>query len=199
MKKIAIFIILILVVSSNVFTMPVDEKWGISACVTPWIDNREFTLSRQLSKTWTILFWGDFSADRNEIPGDEYFNIDNGYKWLVGPEFRKKLYYSEEHKIAPYLGVLVNGGYEKYDMSAIGNSEYQKKHYAYDGGVELTFGVEYFITNFISVNIHTRFFKYHYYWINLDTFYRSQTNYKTGYHIWEGFDDPPCVFIRFYF
>ena len=69
-------------------------------------------------------------------------------------------------------------------------------------GVFSTFGVEYFISKHFSINIQTRFIKYHYYWIDLTTDYYYNTkkvNYKTGYHVLDMYKNMPSLFIRFYF
>ncbi|MBN1352584.1 hypothetical protein JXJ21_24560 [candidate division KSB1 bacterium] len=42
------------------FAGTAENKWGVSASIAPWIDNREFTVSRYVTKSWTILLWGDF-------------------------------------------------------------------------------------------------------------------------------------------
>ena len=206
MKKILItsLIIFSLIAQTNANTP--KGKFGFSASLAPWMNAREVTFSTRLSDSWTLLLWGDFSFDETKLEAVlRPFAIEDGYSFLIGPEIRKRLYFSEQYKIAPYFGMLINGGANKYDLKKgySGLFNWEQSYFVYEGGIELTFGVEYFMSEHFSINIHTRFCKYHYYWIDLtiddSNFDASPVNYKTGYHILNLHSNIPSLFIRFYF
>ena len=92
MKKLSFITLFILFLTIKLFAQTTQGKWGVSACLSPWNSNREFTISRSLSDFWTLVFWGEFTSDKNEIAGKVYSRIDDGYSWSVGPEIRRKLY-----------------------------------------------------------------------------------------------------------
>ncbi len=205
MKKILITSLIFFLLIAQANTNTPKGKFGFSASLSPWLHTREATFSMRLSDSWTVLLWGDFSFDKKELESVlRPFYIEDGYSVLIGPEIRKHLYHSEQYKIAPYLGILINGGTSKYDLQDRNYilSQWEKSYFVYEGGLELTFGVEYFISEHFSINIHTRFIKYHYYWIDLTTDYYYNTkkvNYKTGYHVLDMHNNMPSLFIRFYF
>ena len=207
MKKIILTFLIIFSFIPQLNANTPKGKFGFSASLSPWLDTREVTFSMRLSDSWTLLLWGDFSFDEKEL--DQVlrpFYIEDGYSLQFGPEIRKRLYYLEQYKIAPYLGILINGGTSKYDLRHRYYNpdmpKWGKSYFVYEGGIELTFGVEYFISEHFSINIHTRFIKYRYYWIDLTTDYYYNTkkvNYKTGYHVLDMYNNMPSLFIRFYF
>jgi hypothetical protein len=183
LKQIVCFVFLLLSVINQLTAQETHGKWGFSASVSPWMDNREFSMSRTLTNSWSILFWADFTNDSN----DNTYRME-GYKWIAGPELRRKLFFLKDYNIAPYAGIMVNGGYETWHNDA-------RKYNVKEGGIELTFGVEYFINSYLSLYIHTRFFQYHYSYIDLD----AGEKYLTGYHVVKAFSNPPSLYIRFYF
>lgn len=205
MKKIGIALLIIFFIIPLANAKATKGKFGFAAALSPWLDTRELTFSMRLSDSWTLLLWGDFSFDKKELESIlRPFYIEDGYSVLIGPEFRKRLHYLEQYKIAPYLGIFINGGTNKYDLRQryYDLSKWERSYFVYEGGLELTFGVEYFISEHFSINIHTRFIKYHYYWIDLTTDYYYNTrevNYKTGYHVLDMSNNIPSLFIRFYF
>ncbi|MBC8182809.1 hypothetical protein H8E88_17035 [candidate division KSB1 bacterium] len=196
MKKIN-FIILItfLCFSKTLISQPVKGKWGVSASLSPWTFNREMTISKNLSKKWTILLWGDFSFDKN----DTYYRIENGQKFSVGPEIRKKIYYLEKYKIAPYCGLLMYSGYEKYDRQSKIFPEDKHSRMAIEAGLEFTFGVEYFFNEHISLYIHSRFLRYQYQWIDVESYNAPNNKYKARYQLIAAGNVIPALFIRFFF
>lgn len=207
MKKIILTFLIIFSLIPQVNANTPKGKFGFSASISPWMDTREVTFSVKLSDSWTFLLWGDFSFDKEELESVlRPFYIEDGYSWLLGPEIRKRLYYLDKYKVAPYLGILVNAGTGKYDLrhryEQSSLLKWEKSYTVFEGGIELTFGVEYFMSEHFSLSIHTRLIKYHYYWIDLTTDYYYNTkkiNYKTGYHVLDMYHNIPSLFIRFYF
>jgi hypothetical protein len=201
MKKIN-FIILItfLCYPTTLISQPVKGKWGISASLTPWTYNREITISKNLSKSWSILIWGDFTFDKENSRDYEYYRIEDGYKYIIGPEIRKRLNYYEKYKIAPYFGLMIHSGYEKYDRKSKIFSGDKQSLRAVEAGIDVTFGVEYFISEHISFYIHSRFLRYQYYWIESGQNIREvKKKSKTRYHLLEAINVTPVLYIRFYF
>jgi hypothetical protein len=201
MKKINFIILITLLCYPTILiSQPVKGKWGVSASLSPWTHNREITISKNLSESWSILIWGDFTFEKDNSRDYEYYHIEDGHKYLIGPEIRKKLYYLEKYKIAPYFGFLIHSGYEKYDKKFLNISGDKQSQRAVEAGIELTFGVEYFVSEHISFYIHNRFIKYQYYWIDLEQSIRGLTKqFKTRYHLLSAGNLIPALFICFYF
>jgi hypothetical protein len=143
------------------YTQENKHHWGISAPILTTADSKELALSRKLGKKTMVLLWGGCYYDKNIdfTPNQDVFR---NLSYFGDLELRRSMIVDK--KIKPYLGLVFGGGYSRAENKDIlpynTNREFiTKDSSSKDIRIAFSFGAEYFITQSVSIFIHSRLFK----------------------------------------